>query len=102
LTVSWSLPTVFQRHFGRNIHIKEQIDEADFDVYFFAGGIASYLEGEEGLITIEGFSKRDRTNIEVPDFEDYDMAVPKYALRGFDKVFVPAGKSVKAKSPLNE
>ncbi|MDR0394828.1 MAG: glycoside hydrolase family 3 C-terminal domain-containing protein, partial [Tannerella sp.] len=41
----------------------------DADVIIFAGGLSPRLEGEEMPISIEGFKKGDRTNIDLPKIQ---------------------------------
>ena len=72
----------------------------DADIVIFAGGISPRLEGEEMMVTYEGFKGGDRTDIELPKVQRELMQTLKKA--GKKVIFVSCSGSSLALVPETE
>lgn len=60
----------FDLGFKEDIDIRKSFERVkNADIVIFAGGISSSLEGEEMGVTLPGFKRGDRTEIELPDVQ---------------------------------
>lgn len=60
----------FDLGFKKEIDIKESVERVkDADVIIFVGGISPSLEGEEMGVSLPGFKRGDRTEIELPEVQ---------------------------------